>query len=141
MDGLFYITPESNSLRSASSPLFTNLFKLFYHHNGKKTIPSSVLRYCNLPEFIAVLYMDDGSLSITHRVNHRNKKIYLTPQIYLYLQNYTKEDLTLLITSSSKRWKNYSTDEIDKLILLKKNGNTDKNIAETLDRSYWSIIY
>ncbi|WP_235993044.1 DNA endonuclease [Heyndrickxia sporothermodurans] len=96
MGGLFYITAQSQTLRSGSNPLFTQLLKLFYVENGAKTIPKSMLDYCKLNYFLAVLYMDDGTLSITHRVNHINKKIYLTPQIYLYLQNYTSEDLTLL---------------------------------------------
>ena len=217
MEGLFYITPKSNSLRSSSSPFFTNLFHKFYDKNGSKTVPISLLPYCNSPYFTAVLYMDDGSLSITYRINHKNKKIYLTPQIYLYLQNYTLEDLTILnnhfkncfhinlhlakrndghgyilrttsvnetfefldlikeislgcpsmyyktnwnfrieiekekwrkkypyyelIISSSDRWKNYSAKEIEQIILLKRSGESDKNIANKLGRSYWSIVY
>lgn len=93
--GLLYITPKSQSLRSASSPLFTNLYDLFYP-NGKKEIPKIISSYCKLPHFLAVLYMDDGSLSITQRINHKSKKIYITPQIYLYLQSYKTEDLFLL---------------------------------------------
>lgn len=95
MSGLFYITPNSHTLRSASSPFFTNLYNLFYI-NGSKVIPELVYSYCKLPHFLAVLYMDDGSLSITPRINHRTKKVYLTPQIYLYLQSFKTEDLILL---------------------------------------------
>lgn len=40
--------------------------------------------------------MDDGSLSISYRINHNLKKIYLTPHIYLYLQSFSKSDLELL---------------------------------------------
>jgi hypothetical protein len=96
MNRLFYITPKSNTLRSASSPLFTDLLKLFYNTNGNKNIPASILPFCNLPHFLAVLYMDDASLSISTNINHNNKKIYITPHIYLYLQNYPSEELTLL---------------------------------------------
>ena len=217
MDRLFYLTPKSNTLRSASAPVFTNLLKLFYNSIGKKIIPPSILPNCTLPLFLAVLHMDDGSLSITHRINHRNKTIYLTPQIYLYLQNYTSEDLTLLknhiknvfdidlqlasrrdgyghilrttsvsqtftflsiikevsqscpsmfyktnwnyrlkleidkwknsypnyqlIVTSSERWKNYSDEETQKLISLKESGITDKEIAKSLGRTYWSVVY
>ncbi|WML56317.1 hypothetical protein [Neobacillus sp. PS2-9] len=85
MNGLFYITPKSNSLRSASSPLFTNLLELFYNNNENKKIPSSILPFCNLPHFLAVLYMDDGSLSISTNINHNNKKFILHPiSIYIY---------------------------------------------------------
>jgi hypothetical protein len=96
MNGLLYITPKSHSLRSASNPLFTNLFKLFYYDGRQKTIPYSLLRYCKHALFLAILYMDDGSLSISHRINHNLKKIYLLPHIYLYLQCYTSKDLTVL---------------------------------------------
>lgn len=40
--------------------------------------------------------MDDGSLSISYRINHRLKKIYLTPHIFLYLQSFSRSDLELL---------------------------------------------
>jgi hypothetical protein len=43
--------------------------------------------------------------------------------------------------SSSNRFKNYSNEEIKKLIKHKKAGYTDKHIAEQLGRSYWSIVY
>jgi hypothetical protein len=96
MNGLFYITPKSNCLRSASSSLFTDLLALFYNHSGNKRVPASILRFCDLPHFLAILYMDDGSWCISTNINHRNKKIYITPHIYLYLQNFPKEELTLL---------------------------------------------
>lgn len=92
---LLYLTPKSHSVRSASLPLFTNLFPYFYSASSKK-IPIELLHLCNLPHFLAILYMDDGSLSISHRVNHRNKKIYLLPHVYLYLQCYEKDQLNKL---------------------------------------------
>jgi hypothetical protein len=45
---------------------------------------------------LAAIYLDDGSLSISTRVNHRLKRIYLTPHIFLYLQNYPKDQLQSL---------------------------------------------
>ncbi|WP_417898902.1 DNA endonuclease [Bacillus haimaensis] len=90
-----YLTPNSQTVRSASQPLFTNLYTLFYKDNCKQ-IPSDFLHLCTYPHFLAILYMDDGSLSISHRVNHRNKKIYLLPHIYLYLQCYEKNQLVIL---------------------------------------------
>ncbi|WP_413300381.1 DNA endonuclease [Bacillus sp. 1P10SD] len=217
MNDLFYITHKSNSLRSASNPLFTNLLGLFYNNDGNKSIPATLLPYCNLSHFLAVLYMDDGSLSITAKVNHNNNKIYITPHIYLYLQNYPSLELTLLknhikkyfqidlklasrkdghgfilrttsvnetfsflnkirnvsdscpsmfyktnwnyrlqqesekwklklpdyklVVSSSDRWKNYSSYEIKRLVVLKKEGHLDKEIANLLGRSYWSVVY
>jgi hypothetical protein len=46
-----------------------------------------------------------------------------------------------VILSSSNRFKNYSIEEIQKLIKQKKAGYADKHIAEQLGRSYWSIVY
>lgn len=96
MGGLLYLTPRSNPLISKSSPLFTKLYPLFYTPSGDKKIPLSLLSDCTLPHFLAILYMDDGSLCITTRINHKNKIIYLSPQIYLYLQNYPLNQLRSL---------------------------------------------
>jgi hypothetical protein len=100
--------------------------------------------------------MDDGSLSISTNINHNNKKIYITPHIYLYLQNYPLVELTLLKNhiinffqinlrlarrSSSDRNKNYTAEENKLLVTLKKSGHTDKEIAIILGRSYWSVVY
>lgn len=92
---LLYITPKSNTLRSRSCKLFTSWFPLFYK-NGEKRIPQRLIKQCSLPHFLAVLHMDDGSLSISRRINHRKKIIYLLPHIYLYLQNYRPSDLNIL---------------------------------------------
>ncbi|MBM7600948.1 hypothetical protein JOC34_003369 [Virgibacillus halotolerans] len=217
MDGLFYLTPKSNTLRSKSSQLFTELYPLFYNAKGQKQIPVSLLPRCILPHFLAALYMDDGSLCITSRINHRKKIIYLTPQVYLYLQNYSFQDLTQLnnhikvsynielkfghrndghghilrtisvdqalkylhtiqpvakscpsmfyktswdfrlrkdtkkynslypdyqvLSSNSSRSKAYDEIELDKMISLKKQGITDNEIADTIGRTYWSVVY
>ncbi|WP_010648055.1 LAGLIDADG DNA endonuclease [Oceanobacillus massiliensis] len=101
MNGLFYLTSKSSTLRSKSSPLFTELYPLFYSTDGKKQIPAKLLEHCTLPHFLAILYMDDGSLCITPRINPHKKRIYLTPHIYLYLQNYHLEDLHILNTHIS----------------------------------------
>jgi hypothetical protein len=213
---LFYLTKKSQTMRSKSDPLFTELFPYFYN-NQSKQIPIKLLKYCTSPYFLIALYLDYGSLSISKRINHRNKKIYLTPHIYLYLQNYPKKELEVLqqhilntfhiefklskrrdghgyvlkgtstdltynflkllspitltcesmyyksnwewrlkqeeqkflvqypnyqiLTSSSSRFKNYTVEEIRELIFLKKSGVTDEVIAETLSRSYWSVVY
>ena len=84
--------------------MFTELEQLCYGQDRLKRIPDVILKDCTLPHFPAVLYMDDGSLSITHRVNHRLKKIYLTPHVYLYLQSFSKSNLELLIHHFSKHF-------------------------------------
>lgn len=93
---LFYLTPKSQTLRSRSHPLFTELYPHFYNENGDKKIPVQLLKYCDSPYFLATLYMDDGTLSISKRINHNKKLIYLTPHIFLYLQNFPPNELKIL---------------------------------------------
>jgi hypothetical protein len=96
MPNLLYINSKSNTLLSKSLPLFTSLYPYFYNQDGAKVLPTELLRYCNLPYFLATVYMDDGSLTISKRINHKRKRIYITPHISLYLQNYTKSELLQL---------------------------------------------
>ena len=90
LEGLLYFNKTKSEVLSRSLPLFTELEKLFYKSNRIKHIPEEILKSCKLPHFLATLYMDDGSLSISYRINHNLKKIYLTPHIYLYLQSFSK---------------------------------------------------
>lgn len=85
LDGLLYFNKTKSEIMSRSLPIFTEQEKLFYKSDRIKRIPKQILLNCTLPHFLATLYMDDGSLSISYRVNHRLEKIYLTPHIYLYL--------------------------------------------------------
>lgn len=50
------------------------------------------------------------------------------------------ENVTIKLSSSNRRRK-YSEAEIQKLIELKREGLTDQNIANKLDRTYWSVVY
>lgn len=93
---LLYITPKSQCVRSRSMPLFTSLYSHFYREDGSKQVPIALMPYCILPHFLAILYMDDGSLCISSRVNKRKKCIYITPHIYLYLQCYAYRELQQL---------------------------------------------
>ncbi|RSD25197.1 DNA endonuclease [Mesobacillus subterraneus] len=93
---ILYLRTDDTYLVSKSLPLFTKLYHHFYNEKGNKKIPSELLHYCTLPHFLAVLFLDDGSLMITKPINHRKKLIYITPHASLYLQNYPKSDLTLL---------------------------------------------
>jgi hypothetical protein len=46
-----------------------------------------------------------------------------------------------ILSSDSERWKNYNEEEVNKIIELKNDNNTDQAIANHLNRSYWSIVY
>lgn len=95
-ESLLYIRPKSQCLVSKSNSLFTKLYSYFYNEAGEKRLPSELLESCTLPYFLAILFLDDGSLSISRRVNHKKQIIYLTPHIYLYLQNFLPTDLQIL---------------------------------------------
>ncbi|OHR74543.1 hypothetical protein HMPREF3291_17755 [Bacillus sp. HMSC76G11] len=214
---LLYLTSKSQTLRSKSLPLFTELYPYFYDKSGHKRIPFELLEYCNSFYFLAILYLDDGSLCITKRINHKKKVIYLSPTLALYLQCYSEDELLLLkrlmiqkykyffyiskrkdgqgfilklskskevynflnnilnitkdctsmhyktnwshrinferenllklypgyriLAADSRRNRNYTSEEIELLINLKKGGSSDNAIAEKLNRSYWSVVY
>lgn len=216
-DGQLYILSKSNCLVSKSDPYFTKLYSHFYNQLGSKKIPLELLSRCILPHFLTILYLDDGSLCITKRINFSKKLIYLLPSIYLYLQNYPEDELIVLqkhiskyfgfnfkinkrkdgyghilrlstvsdslkfletikeysagcpemeykydwtkrlqmerekllkvypdfqiLPSDSNRWRDYTKEEITTMILLKKEGKTNQQIADELQRSYWSIVY
>ena len=80
-------------ITSRKSSLWAKLEEQFYTSERIKQIPLHLIKNINDPHFLMTLYLDDGSLMISHRVNHRNKKIYILPHIALYLQNFKKEEL------------------------------------------------
>lgn len=90
----FHIT-DSFHLRSYSHPYFTNLYEHFYE-NGVKVIPKKLLSDMNHPIFLATLYMDDGTLSLSHRYSKKKGIVYVHPAIVLYTQNFKKEENVLL---------------------------------------------
>ncbi len=212
-----YFNNAHTCLLSPSLPLLTEMYTYFYNDDRNKIMADNMLQLCTTPLFLATLYMDDGSLSISVQKNHLKKIIYLTPHIYLYLQCFSHEDLLKLqqhifityqielkinkrkdgfgyvlkttkvsetlkflhvvfsscadcpsmfyktnwdfrflleiekyrishpdycvIASSSDRNKNYTEEEYSQIFHMKSLGHTDKEIAETLGRSYWSVVY
>ncbi|WP_226529287.1 DNA endonuclease [Metabacillus niabensis] len=101
----FYLTKKSMCLRSKSIQLFTTLFPFFYGDDGEKHIPIDLLMFCSSFYFLLVLYLDDGSLILSKRINDKSKKIYLMPAISFYLQCYKKEELELLRQFISEQFK------------------------------------
>lgn len=86
---------------SRVTDLWSSLEPLFYFKEGTerqriKRLPNSILSHLNDKHSLLTLYLDDGSLMISFRVNHSQKKIYLTPHINLYLQNFTYKELLML---------------------------------------------
>lgn len=46
-----------------------------------------------------------------------------------------------ILSTNSNRNRNYSTEEIEKIVSLKNQGLSDNAIAEEVNRTYWSIVY
>ena len=205
---------RGDNLVSRSIPLMTRLFPLFYPNN-KKHIPFELLKDIYHPACILTLYLDDGSLLLSKRFNHKKKEIQFTPHIALYLQAFSKEQLEQLaewmkdhyninvrtsgtpsgtgyylkttkvtdtfdilnllqpyqaelpdfmyklsweyrLDAEVNHYKQthpdytirvsiparpYSHDEVTSLIKWKQQGVTDKEIAQRLNRTYWSVVY
>ncbi|MET2869680.1 endonuclease [Exiguobacterium profundum] len=205
---------RGNNLVSRSIPLMTRLFPFFYPNN-KKHIPFELLKDIYHSACILTLYLDDGSLLLSKRFNHKKKEIQFTPHIAFYLQAFSKEQLEQLaewmknhyniivrtsgtpsgtgyylkttkvtdtfdilnllqpyqaelpdfiyklswesrLDAEAKHYKQthpdytirvstparpYSHVEVSSLIKWKLQGVTDKEIAQRLNRTYWSVVY
>ncbi|MFC0272204.1 hypothetical protein ACFFIX_12240 [Metabacillus herbersteinensis] len=46
-----------------------------------------------------------------------------------------------VIQSDSSRFKKYTEEELTTIISLKTNGKSDSEIAITIGRTYWSVVY
>lgn len=88
-----YFPGKKPYIASRSHPLWMTLEEHFYAQDRIKRIPHHLLKAINDPHFLLALYLDDGSLMISYRVNHRKQKIYILPHIAIYLQNFKQEEL------------------------------------------------
>lgn len=84
---------KNGGIYSPSHPIYTELYNMFYPNN-KKTLTKENIELLNHPIGLACLFMDDGSLVITHY--KKVKSITLCPQIYLYSQSFSLEENILL---------------------------------------------
>lgn len=94
-------TTGGTVLASKVDDLWSELQSLFYVRTSQskirvKRLPNNLFNDMNDLHSLATIYMDDGSLMISYRINHRTKCIYLIPHIALYLQNFTEKELTML---------------------------------------------
>lgn len=92
---------EATVINSKIENLWSNLQAEFYskkneYNKRTKRLPSNQLDNLTDLHSLATIYMDDGSLLLSTRVNHNQKKIYITPHIALYLQCFTFDELSLL---------------------------------------------
>jgi len=218
---IWYFTRQKTTVSSRVAPMWANWESQFYkkseQRKREKIIPPSFFQYANELHALATIYLDDGSLMLSHRINDRLQKIYITPHIALYLQNFKRETLQRLIDwiynmtkiaftltkrpdgygyyvrttktedtirflnilqpitetcpsmsyktnwhyrftiekqkwkqqyatydlllSSRKRMRPYSEQEVEKIIQMKRKGATDQQIAQSIQRTYWSVVY
>lgn len=101
LEPYFTFRKKRTIITSKIDSLWSMLEPLFYeppHDEGSriKHIPQSLLHRLNDLHGLMALYLDDGSLMISHRVNHRLHKVYITPHLAFYLQNFTYEELQML---------------------------------------------
>lgn len=94
LEGLSF-SINGNYLRSKSHPYFTDLRSNLYH-DGTKTLNKHFIKKCNHIIFLASLYLDDGSLVITHVYNKKKQIVYCQPSIILYSLNFSHEENALL---------------------------------------------
>ncbi|ARF18215.1 hypothetical protein [Sporosarcina ureae] len=102
LEPYLYFTSKGNIISSRVNNLWSELEADFYDGTEKgksrvKLLPKNRLTNLNDLHSIATIYMDDGSLMLSTRVNDNNKKVYITPHIALYLQNFTCEELKCLL--------------------------------------------
>lgn len=90
-----------NYLRSASHPYFKKLHSILYP-NDIKSLKKSFIARCIHPIFLAMLYLDDGSLTISYTFNERTNTVYCHPSIILYTLNLTSNENHLLADHLNK---------------------------------------
>ena len=93
LKNLDFKTKKSGAIYSPCHPIYTELHDIFYLDNIK-TLTKKGLELLDHPIGLACLFMDDGSLVINNYKKSDNITIY--PQIFLYSQNFTKEENILL---------------------------------------------
>lgn len=94
---------QKDNLYSPSNPIYTDLYNKFYRSNDKvKIITEKSIKLLDHPIGLACLYMDDGSLVLS--CNKKGNKIYITPHVYLYSLNFTKEENILLKNHIKKQF-------------------------------------
>lgn len=86
---------KNGKLYSPSHPIYTDLYNKFYN-NKVKSITKENIKLLDHPIGLACLYMDDGSLVLNISVSKKSNKIYITPRVYLYSLNFTKEENIIL---------------------------------------------
>jgi hypothetical protein len=94
-------TIKGNFLRSASHPYFKKLHPTLYP-NDIKSLSKEFISQCTHPIFLAMLYLDDGSLTISYTYNEQSNTVYCHPSIILYTLNLTIHENKLLANHLNK---------------------------------------
>src|SRR5690606_26890174 len=111
-------------------------FVVSKHPDGHKSLlkinkESEVRHFLNLIKpYVKNIPSMKYKTSVTENIKLKNERI---------KQKFGK-DVKIKISSSDRK-KLYSLNEISKIVHLKKTGYTNQEIAEKLERTYWSVVY
>ncbi|KXH79729.1 hypothetical protein [Sporosarcina sp. HYO08] len=92
---------NGNFLHSTSHPYFKKLHSILYPNNTK-SLSQSFISQCTHPIFLATLYLDDGSLTISYSYNKQKNTVYCHPSIILYTLNLPPHENHLLADHLNK---------------------------------------
>jgi hypothetical protein len=131
------LTPNENQmLANHLNSVFGTNFVVSGHPHGNRTL-LKINKEKDVAHFLRIIKPFTVEIPSMYYKTCLEKKLLLSKE--RLLNKYGSEIKVIL--SSSNRFKNYSKEEIQKLIKQKKAGYADKHIAEQLGRSYWSIVY
>jgi len=122
LDFKFSQNDINGKLYSPSHPIYTDLYNKFYNNDKVKIITKENIKLLDHSIGLACLYMDDGSLVLNTSINKTGNKIYITPRIYLYSLNFTKEENIIL--------KNHIKEQFDIEFMLKRRPDGKNYILE-----------
>lgn len=130
-------TPNENQMLALHlNSLFGTSFVVSGHPHGNRTL-LKINKEKDVAHFLNIVKPFTAEIPSMYYKTCLDKKLLLCKE--RLIENYGSEITVIL--SSSNRFKNYSDEEIQKIIKQKKAGYADKHIAKQLGRSYWSIVY
>ncbi|WP_443141013.1 hypothetical protein [Pseudalkalibacillus sp. R45] len=127
---------ENHKLANHINNLFNTNFVVSSHPHGHESL-LKINKVKEVHKFLQIIEpYTNGIPSMNYKTNIEKKIESISNRIYKKYGN----NITIQISSSDNH-KNYSYGEIKRIITLKQSGMQDKDIAKSLNRSYWSIVY
>lgn len=133
---LNFTKEENILLMKHINQTFGTNFVLSSHPDGHKTL-------LKLNKESEVRHLLNTIKPYVHDIPSMKYKVCLEENLKIKKENIKKRygsDVEIII-SSSERKKAYTAEEIEIIVHLKNAGVTDKEIAQQIGRSYWSVVY